>query len=430
MTLATATLARPRAETSLAGWLVVGGSVLGLVVGSGVVKTFAFSVLLKPTAEGADLSRQTIGFAYLVGNILQMLATPFFGRLIELYGIRAVSIPCVLLWAGTMAAFSLLSPQTQLLVYPLNIASSLFSIAQTPIPYSKAITSWFDKNRGLALGIGVSGIGVGGVLVPQYAQYIAANYGWRSAYIALGAAIAALAVPAFLFFVRVRPGTDALPVVGSGDGAVRTETRGEIVWEALKTRRFWTLGIIFLLSIAAMQGVVGHMVALLTDRGVSGSTAASALSLAGGAIVAGRLVGGFLLDRLHGPYIAALFFVIPAVGCAAMALDATGWPLMLAAVAVGLGIGADVDVLGYLTSRYFKLAVYGTIYATLWSLVTVGTAAGPFIVSLIQGASGYGTALAVNVVVLLTCAALALTLGPYAAGTGENTASSTGSGRR
>jgi MFS family permease len=390
------------------GWLVVLGSVIGLIVGSGAVKIFAFSVLLKSTAEGADLSRASIGLAFLIGNIAAMLFTPIYGRLIDIFGIRLISIPCALLWAATMAAFALLGPATNLLIYPLYIASGIFGVAQTPIPYSKAITSWFDDKRGLALGIGVSGVGIGGFLMPQYVQYANNAYGWRAAYVAIGVAIAMLAVPAFYFLVRVRPdaNTKGRP---TASGASRTA----IIVAMLGRRHFWTLAIIFFLSISAAQGIVGHMVAMLTDRGISDATAATALSLTGVMVIVGRLACGYLLDKFYPPLIACIFFAISALSCAVLASDVNGVTMMIAAIGIGLGVGAEVDVLGYLTSRYFSLAAYGTIYGVLFSLVALGTSTGPFAVSLVARSHGYDAALMVAASTLVICAVLAITLGPY-----------------
>jgi MFS family permease len=130
-------------------------------------------------------------------------------------------------------------------------------------------------------------------------------------------------------------------------------------------------------------------------------------------VIVGRLACGYLVDKFYPPLIACIFFAISALSCAVLASDVNGVTMMIAAIGIGLGVGAEVDVLGYLTSRYFSLAAYGTIYGVLFSLVALGTSTGPFAVSLVARSHGYDAALMVAASTLVICAVLAITLGPY-----------------
>ena len=390
------------------GWLVVLGSVLGLTVGAGSVKIFAVSILLKPTAEALGVERSTVSLAYLIGSIAGILCTPFYGRMIDVHGIRAVSIPLIVGWAVSMALFSVLAADNGWLLYPLYIAVGVFSIAQTPLPYSKAVVSWFNAKRGLALGIAVSGVGLGGFLLPHYAQFILARYGWRMTYVGLGAAVL-VAVPVMALLIRQAPGSPGLPRQIQS----RQAARADLV-EAISQGRFWSLSFIFLFAVIAINGVLGNMAALLTDRGLSGGFAASALSMAGGSVILGRVVCGYLLDRFHGPYVASALFLVPMASCVALLLSSSQLPLLLAALGIGAGIGAEVDILGYLTSRYFKLSSYGTVYGILWTFVAAGTSFGPFAMNLLYRRAGnYDTALALAAAILAASAVLSLFLGRY-----------------
>ncbi len=118
-------------------WLVVIGSLVGLIVGSGSIKIFAFSILLKPTVEAIGISRSEIGLAFLIGNIFAMACTPIYGRLIDLYGIRVVSVPAIMAWSATMAAFAFLSPANSWLIYPLYILSGISASRKRRYPIPK-----------------------------------------------------------------------------------------------------------------------------------------------------------------------------------------------------------------------------------------------------------------------------------------------------
>jgi MFS family permease len=389
-------------------WLVVIGSLVGLIVGSGSIKIFAFSILLKPTVEAIGISRSEIGLAFLIGNIFAMACTPIYGRLIDLYGIRVISVPAITAWSATMAAFALLSPAHSWLIYPLYILSGIFSVAQTPLPYSKAVVSWFKTRRGLALGIAISGVGLGGLLMPQYVQLVSEHFGWRWAYVAVGAAIFLVAVPMMATIVRERPG------LAAAESRSQKTPIMPVIREAMAKHQFWSLAFIFFFAVTAINGLLTHLAALLTDRGIDKSFAADALSVAGGAVILGRLLSGYLLDKFPGPYVASVMFLIPAASFLGLAWSSSPLLLIVGALGMGLGVGAEVDILGYLTSRYFGVASYGVIYGVLFSLVTAATAFGPFAIGLLYQTSGsYYSALLLAAVILGVSAIISLFLGKY-----------------
>src|SRR5208283_6010279 len=85
-----------------------------------------------------------------------------------------------------LCSFALLTPERFWLIYVMFACSSGFGACVGPVVYSKAITAWFDKERGLALGIATSGVGLGTFLLPQLAQFFIGAFGWRAAYVAVG----------------------------------------------------------------------------------------------------------------------------------------------------------------------------------------------------------------------------------------------------
>ena len=120
-----------------------------------------------------------------------------------------------------------------------------------------------------------------------------------------------------------------------------------------------------------------HIVALLTDRGIALQTATTALSGTGIALLAGRVLSGWLLDRLWGPYVAVGFFVMPMIGIAILASEASGAAPFVGAMACGLGIGAEIDLMAFFASRYFGLRNYAKIYGTMFGMFGFGVGLGP-----------------------------------------------------
>jgi MFS family permease len=237
------------------------------------------------------------------------------------------------------------------------------------------VSRWFDRRRGLALGLATAGVGLGVALIPQLAAFLINRFGWREAYFGLAIAIVVLAWLPVAIFVREPP--QPLPS-GSGAGTnANAEAPGVETAAALKTWNFWSLTLAFFLGVVAINGTIVHIVALLTDRGIPLQIATGALSVAGLAIIVGRIICGWCLDRFWGPYVAVCFFILPMAG---IALLGSGWsypvPLIGAALC-GAGIGAEIDLMAFFIGRYFGLKAYGKIYGLMFMVFNVGTGLGP-----------------------------------------------------
>jgi MFS family permease len=386
-------------------WWVVFGSMIGLIVGNGPIVFFTFGLFLGPVTQEFGWDRATFSSSLLVGHMLAALAYPFLGRAIDRYGIRRVSLTSIVLFALSIASLSLTPPSPTVFIAMAGLCG-LVSAGQAPLPYAKAVSSWFDERRGLALGIAMTGIGIGATLVPQFARAVIAAYGWRAGYVALGALMFAVAFPTVAIFIR-EPGRRAF---SSGDGVVP----GLTVFEALQTSSFWLLAIPVFLVVTTINGIVGHLVPLLTDRGFEVRQATTVLSAVGLSTIAGRLFAGYLLDRFFAPFVSAGLFLLPLVGVSILVAGAGGSAPLLAAISLGFGLGAEVDVIGFLVSRYFGLRAYGEIYGCIFAVFTVGTGLGPVLMGMsFDATQSYNVALTVFGVSLVCASVLISRLGRY-----------------
>jgi predicted MFS family arabinose efflux permease len=154
--------------------------------------------------------------------------------------------------------------------------------------------------------------------------------------------------------------------------------------------------------------------AILTDRGNTARLAAFASSFFGVGLFQGRVGCGYLLDRFFAPRVAALLFAAVAIGITFLGFGRATWSAFIAALLVGLGIGAEVDIIAYLTSRYFGLRSYGTIFGSIWAVFGVSGGLGAYLMGF--GFDKTGSYL-VPLVGFLCAAVLAtlliLSLGPY-----------------
>jgi MFS family permease len=388
-------------------WLVVLGAVVGLIVGNGPIMQFTFGVFLKPITQDFGWDRSTVSLALVAGLGMTAACVPFAGRLIDRYGIRKVVLPAIALFSLLLIAVSRLAttPTMFIVLYALMGAAAA---GQTPLPYAKAISARFDDRRGLALGLAMAGVGIGAGLIPQLAQYLVTTQGWRGAYFGLGIVTFLLAFPAVLFLVR-------MPSEGKTAQAVPLRLEGLTGGEALRSKAFWILAAAFFAVAAATNGSIAHLVPLLTDQGISPQVAVSALGVAGLALIAGRLAAGALLDRVFAPYVAAVFFVLPLIGLVLLYVAPNRIVGPVAAVSIGMGLGAEVDLIAFLLTRYLGQKAFGEIYGYLFAIFLLGSGAGPLLMGFLFDKSGsYGIGLIAFMAILALSAALILRLGKYA----------------
>jgi len=184
--------------------------------------------------------------------------------------------------------------------------------------------------------------------------------------------------------------------------------------ESVRSSSFWLMALAVFLVVTTINGIVAHLVPLLTDRGIDVRQATATLSLVGLSTIAGRLVAGYLLDRFFAPYVAAGLFLLPLVAVGLLTAGAGGVAPTLAAVSLGFGLGAEVDVIGFLASRYFGLRAFGQIYGCLFAIFTLGTGLGPVLMAVSFDVTQSYDVTLTGFGVALTCASVLVSrLGPY-----------------
>ena len=389
-------------------WWVVVGAVTGLFVCNGPVLGFTFGVFLKPIMADTGWHRSTASFALSVGGILGAIAVPVLGRMMDCWSIRRVALPGIVVYTVFLCLMGL-APAV-LWIFTLMFAlAEMTSAIQTPLGYAKAISAWFDRRRGLALGIAMSGVGLGAFVVPQLAERLIERIGWRGAYVSLGLLTLVIAFPAVALWIREpRPGEGE-----RGAAAAITVLPGHTVREAASTARFWMLGAAFFLVAVGINGSAAHIVPLLTDHGLSAAAATATLGIFGLATMSGRLLAGFLVDRIFAPYIATFFFLAPIAGFAFLA-SASGMLPAAGVVLMGMGLGTEIDLIAFLVTRYFGQRAFGQLYGCFFMIFGLGSSLGRFLAGLIYDLAGsYTPALIGAALALLAAVILVNRLGAY-----------------
>ena len=382
------------------GWAVLLGAFIGSGVGLASMVYYSTGIWIRPWQEEFGWTRAEIGFQQSISVVVMMLLAPLVGRLIDRFGLRRVAALCLLGYGLFLAIFPFMSGAL-LVLYALSFGYAIFGVGTTGIAFTRAVNAFFIKNRGLALGICLTSTGVMAFAMPRYMTPYVAEHGWRAGFWVMFA-IVMVSVPLVYLLLRDAP--------EDKDGQPQHEQSGLTLGQAIRTVTFWKVASIFLLISTAILGLIPAFIPLLQDAGMSAKQAGQLGAALGLSVMVARLLIGFIIDRIFAPYVAAVAFSLVALGCLALGLGGIEYA-MAAAIALGFAVGAEVDLIGYFTARYFGLAHYGAIYGLQYSIFIFGAAIGPVYTGYIWDVTGnYDLALIIAAALTLPVVIIALTL--------------------
>ena len=365
------------------GWWVVVATILGVALGYSVVAVMSFGTFITSLETEFGWSRAQLSAGPTVIGITAIIFFPMAGMLVDKYGARKILLPSIISFALAIASMYYLTNSLWHL-YAMCVLIPLLGAGTAPLTYSRILVAWFNKKRGLALGIGLAGVGLGTTLVPVIASYFIENYGWRIAYLVLGSLILLISFPSAKLLLRESPKDLGLLPDGIDEKEEGTETEnftnnsvGYTASQALRQKTFWLMFFTFLVAGTVTSTVLVHLIPMMMDRGQSQSEAAATFAYLGISIILGRLAAGYLMDKFFAPYVVILFLLCPAFGLAMLADGGTGTLAAVSAGLIGAAIGAEFDVMGYFTSRYFGPRAFGQIYGYNYSGFKIGASVGP-----------------------------------------------------
>jgi MFS family permease len=372
---------------------------IGIAFGVTVLLVTIFNYAALPISRDLGLSpAQTAGALSLHLGVL-VLALPAAGALADRYGARRVILISAVAYGFALAAIATV-PSGATLLYLAFILAGVAGAGVSPVSYNRIIVHRFHKNRGLALGVALSGTGLGGMVLPWIVQPVIVAQGWRPAFLLLALIAAAAGLFAGLLAGRERVAGVAVP-----------DVPGATLREALATRVFWQMGLAFALLGVAIAGFMSQLTALFAAKGLEADAVPAFHTAIGAATIVGRLAGGALMDRFPARFVGAVAAFVGACGLAAFGAGAQGpAALLLIGAAVGLCTGAESDVVSYLASRYYGVKNFARIYAVQGSLFMIGLASGPVLGALALQAIGEGASLAAGASLLALSAAMIFTL--------------------
>ena len=392
------------------GWRPLAAALIGVACGASPIPFNVLPLVLGPVHAEFGWDFAAIAAGVTVFGIIASLLAPVFGALADRLGVRPVAIGSLFAFALVFAGFYLV-PASLGGWYLFWGLLGVVGIGSTPVTWSRAVSMWFSKNRGIALGIMLLGTSLSALVVPQIAQGAIAANGWRAAFPATALLPLLVGLPlALLWFREPRP--EERPA-GVSDASGRLT--GLTLREAARGHRFWVLIASILVIALAYGGAHIHMAQIVALHGFTPATAASVLGVVALGILAGRLIVGFLFDRFWAPGIAAPAMLLPAAAC--LLLMGTAPVLsqvMLGGFLLGFAAGAESDVIAFMAARYFGMVNYGRIYGMLYMPFGIASAISPIVYGRVRDVTGsYDPMLAAAAAMFVGGGALLLLLGRY-----------------
>ncbi len=376
-------------------WLVLATFIFMLLcIGCG---SYAFSLFVKPLEGAFGWGRGEVMAGFTIFFVVMGLACPLVGRFVDRYGARQV-IP---LGAAIMGlGFAMVSQMSQLWLFYLSyVVIGIGAAGMGQVPSSAIISHWFKKRRGTAIGLMSAGIGGGGFVMAPVAGWLITEFGWRMAYLWMGVIIAVVAIPLSLLVVRTKPSEMGLyPDGGSRPPEVvpdkvtgLVEVPSFTLKQATRTPAFWFISLSFLFGCFSSMGLTQTPVPFLEDIGYPTQLAAAALGVMGVGSAIGKVIFGWLCDKIQPKHAWAIGQAMMA-GAAVILINVSATsPAVLVwafALLLGLGVGAWLPTLSMLTSTNFGLLFYGAVFGALNMAQSTGTATGPLFGGLVYDATG------------------------------------------
>jgi MFS family permease len=374
-----------------------------------VLHVYSLGAFIGPLQQEFGWSRAQISAGLTVSALISAIGCIPVGMLVDRIGPRRVGLVGVIAMSAALACASTATgtPANWLALWGV-IAIGTFFVQATV--WTSAVASRFEASRGLAFAITLSGASLAATAYPILATWLIGNYGWRTAYAAMGGVWVVLVFPVLFFLFRGAHDRGRKEQAAPAPSALT----GITLAEGLRSAALYKLLMAAGLFSFTVIGVAVHFVPILTDSGATPLSAAGIASLVGVFSIVGRLGTGFLLDKYPGHLVGATAFLIPIVACVLLLTDGANPVSQAVAAAIfGLTLGSEVDVIAYLAAKHFGLKNFGALYGVLQMALAAGTAFGPLAAGAVYDSNqSYSLFLMLTAVLMAASAVALFTLGP------------------
>ena len=360
----------PPSEASRSGILTTLGATVGLALGPSVIANLTVTGYIPAIEREFGWLRSDISFAFSLVAYMIVAVSPLQGFLVDRFGSRRVVLTSIPLFSLSLAAIYF-TPANMYVYYLLWAIVPVAGLGLWPLGYLQAVTPWFDRKLGLALGCANAGIGVGSLALPFLViTPMIAAYGWREAVVVIALLVLFISWPVVAYCVREPSAAD----IAARKHSAAAKSFGLPLREAAREPTFWMLNLGFFLLGVTATSLVTQQVPLLRDAGwTAAETTQLQITFAFGLLFA-RVAVGFVIDHIFAPRVMTTVSIGGAVACVLYAL----YPDLgyISALLIGFLLGAEFDVLAFLIKRYYGNVAYGRVYGVIFGVFYLGSAVG------------------------------------------------------
>ncbi len=365
------------------GWVIVAVASLGIFA-SGPGQSHTFSVFVQPISADLGISSATIATAYGLATLAAAFLLPKMGKMVDQYGPRrilflvTIALGCACLFFGAAANVLWLAVGFGLLRF--------FGQGSLMLGCANLVSQWFAKSRGFAMSLMALGFGISMAVHPPLAEYLLGEYGWRKAWVIMGALTWLIMLPPIALFLFNKPEDVGLHPDGETstdeDGQPSAVVSGLTLKEARGERAFYILSLGWFLLAMLVTTLHFYQVSILTSQGLSSEAAASAFTISAFVMVGAMPLVGRAFDRFRTKYVFAFALFITSAALWAITL-ATSYPAAIVyAVLFGINNAFTMTMFGYIWPRYFGRKHLGEVQGAGQMIGVVGASLGPLPVGL------------------------------------------------
>ena len=371
------------------GWYVAASTFTALFIGlsSGF---YTVSVFLEPLQDAFGWTRTQVSSGFMIASFLSGFQSMMTGFAVSRWGVKNVQLTGALIIVLALSALSLMNHLFQYFGFMVLLFAGTSFVGT--IPCQTIISQWFDKKRGVAMGLIMAGNGTGGMAMIFVAQTALSLWGWRWAYRTLAVLVLLVVFPVVLLVTRNKPEDMGLEkdgvVLGVDPAPLNSRSAaGHTYGQALKTDSFRIVCGLMLLYGMVIGSMTQHAIAMLRTFGAANPSVYWSLAL--GISVGGRLVLGNMADRLPKKKLLALCWLTAALGFASVLLTGRHPVFALVfSVCYGLSMGSFVTLVPLFLGELYGIGHFSKIMGTAHFFLVSGISTGTIVLGRIFDLTG------------------------------------------
>lgn len=362
-------------ETVSAEWRrglkVVTSAHIGMATGAGLY-LYVSSLFILPFTESFGWTRGEISSGAALG-LLGSLSAPFIGRCADRFGTKSVALAFAFLMA---CSFIGLSQLTGSYIQFLMLSALFGAVAPgcSGLVFSRAVSSWFSKGRGQALGIMSAGGSIGALLFTPIVAWMVSRYSFEGGFLTLACLTLCLGMPAIAWGLNDRRVAQTSQQGEAAGEPINPGPARQELSRIVRSRTFIALAVAVFALNAPSAGVLTQLDPLLVHNGVD--SRAFLIALFAASVLVGRIGIGWLFDQFDARLVATIFTIASALGCLMLMSGMPFGAIVAAVILIGFLQGMETDVIGYFVGRHFNRDQFGTVFGLLFTTSLLGTGLG------------------------------------------------------